>query len=157
MSQLLALALSVPPLMAVGLTAAFLSLGGGGIGYSASVIQAAGAVATPGTWPLALVVGVLVRGLPVCRAVALAYVLVPLQLGRPPAAHAAAAFRLAVALRPWSMAEIFLIGVAVAMVKLTGLASVSLGPAFWSFALLAVIALSEDAILCERSLWDQIG
>ncbi|MBA2389019.1 MAG: paraquat-inducible protein A [Geodermatophilaceae bacterium] len=151
------MALSVPPLMAVGLTASFLSLGGGSIGNSASVIEAAGAVAAPGTWPLALIVGAFIMGLPVCRAVALAYVLVPLHLGRPPAAHAAAAFRLAIALRPWSMAEIFLIGVAVAMVKLTGLASVSLGPAFWSFAMLAVIALFEDAILCERSLWDRIG
>ena len=58
--------------------------------------------------------------------------------------------------RPWSMAEIFVIGVAVALVKVSGLASVTLGPAFWSFVLLGVVALMEDAVLCRRSVWDLI-
>lgn len=154
--RLLALALAVPPLMAIGLAASFLSLSGGGTLSEASVLDAAAAVATAETWPLALAVGALIFALPTLRALALAYVLLPVRLGHPPARHAARAFRFAIELRPWSMAEIFVIGVAVALVKITGLASVTLGPAFWSFILLAVVALMEDAALCQRSIWDLI-
>ncbi|MEM7507027.1 MAG: paraquat-inducible protein A [Pseudomonadota bacterium] len=152
--RLLALALAVPPLMAIGLAASFLSLSGGGAMNEASVLDAASAVATADTWPLAFAVGALIIALPALRAVALTYVLLPLRLGHAPARHARMAFRMAVDLRPWSMAEIFVIGVAVALVKVTGMASVTLGPAFWSFVLLAMVALMEDAVLCQRSIWD---
>lgn len=157
LDRVLAFALATPPLMAIALTASFLSLSGGGARQEASVIDAAAAVADADTWPLALAVGALIIALPVMRALALAYVLLPLRLGRPAARHAARAFRLAISLRPWSMAEIFLIGVAVALVKVAGLASVSMGPAFWSFVALAALALMEDAALCQRSVWDRIG
>ncbi|MBY8974778.1 paraquat-inducible protein A [Rhodobacteraceae bacterium NNCM2] len=155
--SLLALNLTVPVLMIVGLSAPFLALSGGGAHSSASVIDAARAIATSDTWPLALVVGAMIIALPLLRATALLYVLIPIRLGRPAARHAAAAFRFAIELRPWAMAEIFVIGVAVALVKISGLASVSLGPGFWSFVLLAVVVLMEDMQLCERSIWDRIA
>lgn len=154
--HLLALSLAVPPLMVIGLSASFLSLSGGGAQREASVLDAAQAVAGGEIWPLALAVGAMIVALPLIRAVALAYVLLPVRLGHPPARHAASAFRLAIELRPWAMAEIFLIGVAVALVKVTGLASVTLGPAFWSYVLLGAVALMEDAALCQRSIWDRI-
>lgn len=154
--QVLALAMSVPPLMIVGLTASFLSLSGSGAHSQASVIDAAEAVATSRTWPLALVVGALIIALPVIRALALCYVLLPIRLGRPPARFATAAFRLSIELRPWAMAEVFVVGVAVALVKISGLATVTPGPAFWAFMMLAGVALAEDMVLCRRSIWDLI-
>ena len=156
LDRVLAMALATPPLMAIALTASFLTLTGGGARQEASVLDAAAAVAAADTWLLAIAVGALIIALPVLRALAMAYVLLPIRLGRPPARHAAAAFRLTIELRPWAMAEIFLIGVAVALVKVSGLASVEIGPAFWSFVALAVLALMEDAALCERSVWDLI-
>lgn len=156
LDRVLAFALATPPLMAIALTASFLTLSGGGAQQEASVIDAANAVAHANTWPLALAVGALIVALPLLRALALAHVLLPIRLGRGPARRAARAFRLAVELRPWAMAEIFLIGVAVVLVKVSGLASVSLGLAFWSFVALAALALMEDAALCERSVWDLI-
>lgn len=155
--HLLALSIAVPPLMMIGLFASFLSLSGNGAHHEASVLDAALALGSNRTWPLAIMVGAMIIALPLLRSAALCYVLLPLRLGRPAARHARRAFRLAIELRPWAMAEIFLIGVAVALVKVTGLASVHLGPAFWSFVLLAVIALMEDAALCQRSIWDRIG
>ena len=155
--RLLAVSLAVLPLMAIGLTASFLSLSGGGTHREASVIGAAAAVATRDLWPFSVLVGTLIVALPMLRAVALCYTLLPVRLGRAPARHARAAFRLADRLRPWSMAEIFVMGVAVALVKVAGLASVTLGPAFWSFVLLGVLALTEDAVICRRSIWDTIS
>ncbi|MEM6487892.1 MAG: paraquat-inducible protein A [Pseudomonadota bacterium] len=153
---LLALAFTVPPLMAVGLGASFISLSGGGAVSEASVLQAAFAISEGNVWFLGIACGALIAALPVLRAAALAYALVPLRLGRPAPHRAASAIRLFLTLRPWSMAEIFVIGVAVAMVKLTGLATVSLGPAFWAFAVLGLVALAEDAVLCPRSLLDAL-
>ena len=85
-------------------------------------------------WQFSVALGLLIIALPTFRAVALCYALLagPAGLcsgtarkGGFPAGGPAAG--------PWSMAEIFVIGVAVALVKVSGLASVTLGPAFWSF------------------------
>lgn len=154
---LLALSVAVLPLMTIGLTASFLSLSGGGADKATSVLGTAAAVATGDLWPFSLLIGLLIVAVPTLRATALCYALLPVRTGHPPARHALAAFRLADRLRPWSMAEIFVIGVAVALVKVAGLASVTLGPAFWSFVLMGVLALLEDAVLCRRSVWDVIS
>ena len=77
----------------------------------------------------------------------------PLVAGRPPFAGATRAFRLSERLRPWSMAEIFIIGVAVALVKVAGLATVSLGPAFWAFAILVLVTVLQDNAMCRYTIW----
>lgn len=155
--HLLAISLSIIPLMCVGLLTSFLSLSGAGARTEASVLDAALAVGTTQFWQLSVLVGALIIALPAARAIALCYVLIPLRLGYAAPKYARMAFRWSIRLRPWSMAEIFVIGVAVALVKVSGLASVSLGPAFWSFVALGVVMLIEDAILCERSIWDLIA
>jgi paraquat-inducible protein A len=70
------------------------------------------------------------------------------RLGRP-----APLWRFVQALRPWGMIEVFMLGVLVALVKLSHLAHVLPGVALWAFAVLTilmVIILSYD----PRSLWD---
>ena len=80
----------------------------------------------------------------------------PLRLGRPPARGAATAFRVAAHLRPWAMAEVFLIGVVVALVKIGGMATVDLGPAFWAMAGLVVLVVYEGTALDEWSIWQTL-
>ena len=63
------------------------------------------------------------------------------------------AFRLSEALRPWSMAEIFTIGTAIALVKVADLANVVYGPAFWMFVALIVLVVLKDAIMCRHTIW----
>jgi len=77
-------------------------------------------------------------------------------LDRPPARHAIRAFRWAEAMRPWSMAEIFALGCAVALVKVAGLATVSFGPAFWMFGALVVLVIVHDSFLCKWSVWNAL-
>ncbi|WP_170317746.1 paraquat-inducible protein A [Paroceanicella profunda] len=155
--QLLAISLAVLVLMGTALTLPFLGLEGGGLAQEATVIDAAEAIGSGRAWPLGIAVGGLIFAVPLLRALALCYVLLPLREGHPPRRHARGAFRLAIELRPWSMAEIFVIGVAVALVKISGLASVTLGPAFWIFVLLAVLVTLEDISMCRRSIWSLIG
>jgi paraquat-inducible protein A len=64
-----------------------------------------------------------------------------------------AVFRLAERIRPWSMAEIFIVGVAVALIKVAGLASLSLGPAFWAFVALVLITAVKDNFMCRLTIW----
>ena len=51
------------------------------------------------------------------------------------------------------MAEVFLIGVVVALVKVGGMATIDLGPAFWAMAGLVVLVVYESASLDEWSIW----
>ena len=139
-------------LLITALLLPFVSLRAGGVARDAWLVDAMRA-AGGDFWPLALAVGAAIAAIPLTRAAALLYVLVPIRLGAAPPAGARAAFRLAVELRPWSMVEIFIIGVVVALVKVAGLASVSLGAAFWIFVCLAGVAFYEDAALCRRSVW----
>ena len=95
-------------------------------------------------------------GLPALRAVLLVYVLLPMRGEGRPAPQAGAAFRLSELLRPWSMAEIFVIGTSVALVKVAGLATVSLGPAFWAFCALIIVGAASDVFTCAATIWDTL-
>ncbi len=134
----------------------FLELSTYGLHREASVLDAALAFSSGLMAPLAVGVGMLIIVIPLIRATALTYVILPLRLGRPPAPGATEAFRLAAQLKPWAMAEIFIIGVVVALVKVAGMASISLGPAFWALAFLVVLVILEGASLCEWTVWQTL-
>ncbi len=51
------------------------------------------------------------------------------------------------------MSEVFLIGVVVALVKVGGMASINLGPAFWAMAGLVLLVVLESSSLDEWSIW----
>lgn len=134
----------------------FLELSTFGLHRQASVLDAALAYSSGMMVPLAIAVGMLIVVIPLLRAGALAYTLFPLRLGRPPARWAEEAFRLAAHLKPWAMAEIFIIGVVVALVKVAGLASITLGPAFWALCALVLLVVLEGTSLCEWSVWRRL-
>ena len=71
------------------------------------------------------------------------YLLIPLGAGRPWAAAHRPGFALLVramqSLRPWGMIEVFLLGVLVAIVKLSSMATVLPGAALWAFIGLTVL------------------
>jgi len=149
----LAAAVSTAVLMVAAIFFPFISLAEAGLHRDASVMDAIGAFASGWSAPLTIAVAAFIVVIPVTRAAALIYALLPLRLGRAPASGAAHSFRLAMALRPWSMAEIFIVGVAVALVKVTDLADVSLGPSFWAFSALILIVVFENKTLCEWTIW----
>ncbi len=85
----------------------------------------------------------------------LGYVLVPLHAGRVP-------WRLELALRAlrrietWSMMEVFLIGILVALVKLGRMAEIVPGPAIYSFAILILVLAGAAATLDRRAVWQRL-
>ncbi len=151
--NMLAAAISTAVLMVAAVFFPFISLEEAGLRRDASVWDAVAAFSAGWSVPLTVAVAAFIVVIPVTRAAALIYALAPLRLNRPPARAAARSFRLAMAMRPWSMAEIFIVGVAVALVKVADLATVSLGPSFWAFSALMVIVFFENATLCEWTIW----
>lgn len=149
----LAAAVSTAVLMIAAIFFPFIALDEAGLHRDASVMDAIGAFAEGWSAPLTIAVAAFIVVIPVTRAAALIYALLPLRLNRPPAKQAARSFRFAMALKPWSMAEIFIVGVAVALVKVTDLADVSLGPSFWAFSALILVVVFENSTLCEWTVW----
>jgi paraquat-inducible protein A len=143
-------------LMASAIFFPFLELSVVGLRHRASLLDAILAFSSGLALPLSLATALLIVIIPLIRAIALAYTILPLRMGRTPAPSAERAFRLAAHLRPWSMAEVFIIGAAVALVKVSGMASVSLGTGFWAMAFLVVVVIYEGTSLCERTVWQTL-
>jgi paraquat-inducible protein A len=80
------------------------------------------------------------------------FVLANLHLGRRPA-MLGRAMRLLHTLRPWSMVEVFMLGVVVSLVKLGGQTTVIPGPGLAGFAVLTVL-LTLLATFDTHSLWE---
>ena len=82
----------------------------------------------------------------------LAYLLVPLSREHRPAGFALLV-RAMQSLRPWGMIEVFLLGVLVAIIKLSSLAQVIAGPALWAFMGLTVL-LTAVLSFNPRTFWE---
>ena len=80
-------------------------------------------------------------------------VLLGLQLERPPA-ELRTIYAWVEYLRPWSMVEIYLLGLFVAYVRLSGMAAVNLGPAIFALGGLMVIMGLADYTLDDQAVWE---
>ena len=90
--------------------------------------------------------------MPALKLCALAYLFLPLWLGRA-APHFALVFRMMRAVHPWSMVEVFLLGILVSVVKLENVASVVPGIALWSFGALMLLMAALSSVFDPRGLW----
>jgi paraquat-inducible protein A len=156
LDTVLAAGVAIVVLIVSALFFPFLQVSASGLSSSTSVAQTALAFSGGLTAPLVVALAVVIFVVPVLRAALLTYSLLPMRLGRPLLPMARGAFRLATELRPWSMAEVFVVGVVVALVKVGGMASVSLGPAFWMLCLIVLIVVLEASSLCEKTIWRAI-
>jgi len=85
----------------------------------------------------------------------LIYVLLPVHLGRVPW-QMRRAFRLLRRVQPWSMMEVFLVGILVAVTKLVDMASVVPGLALWAFAGLIVVLAAAMASFDPEAVWERL-
>ncbi|MEJ6397880.1 paraquat-inducible protein A [Yoonia sp. 208BN28-4] len=155
-AQVLSLAITAFVLMIAAISFPFLDLTAAGRGNSTSVLSAIFAFSDTLALPLAFAVAGFIIVIPLMRLMAIIYAIGPLVSGTRPRRGARSAFRLAERLRPWSMAEIFIVGVAVALVKVAGVATITFGPAFWAFAGLVVITALKDQLICRYSIWEAL-
>ena len=83
------------------------------------------------------------------------YVLLPLKFGRLPM-ELASILRILQSIRPWSMTQVFILGVLVALVKLTHLAHVVPGISLWAFGGLIVLLTAAVANFNTHELWSLV-
>ncbi|MBY6151655.1 paraquat-inducible protein A [Vannielia litorea] len=153
-----ALALSVANLILV--TAAvfhpFLEIHAAGIVNRVSLLDVATSFGTGALFVVTVTSVAMILLVPLLRALLLAYALTPLALQHRAYTGARWAFRVAQELKPWAMTEIFVIGCAVALVKVAGLARLNFGPAFWMFIALSAFVILVDRSLCTWSIWSAL-
>lgn len=150
--RMLASVTAMGMLLVAAMSFPFLSLSKAGIEKSVSMVEAVASLSREGFW-IAVVALALVVGIPALRTGLQIYVLMPLALSRRPPRHAAIVYRFVTALRPWAMAEVFTIGVLVAMVKVGSLAELVVGPAFLALLTLVFLIAYESIVNCETTLW----
>jgi paraquat-inducible protein A len=93
---------------------------------------------------------------PLGQILLLLHLLLPLRFGRVPW-QLPRAFRLLRHVQTWSMMEVFLIGILVAITKLMGMATIVPGVALWSFALLIVVLAAAASSFDPEGVWERAG
>jgi len=92
---------------------------------------------------------------PLVQLLGLVYLLGPIMAGGAPP-HAARLFRLLGHLRPWSMTDVFMLAILVAMIKLAKMADIVPGPALWAFMALIFILVAAFFWLNPEDVWKRI-
>jgi paraquat-inducible protein A len=105
-----------------------------------------------GMRPVAALVFVTTMATPMLVLLTMIYLMVPLRLGRVPPDFALI-FRIFRFVAPWSMVEVFMLGILVALVKLAHIATVVPGIALWSFGFLILLFAAAIASFDPRALW----
>lgn len=155
--RLLAVALTNMILMSAALWFPFITMSRSGVGREIRILDAPFALAEGPTAFIALAAMANIAVIPFARSLAVAFVAAPVVLGFPPPRRAPEALRIWSFLRPWSMAEIFMLGVAVSAIKIAGMARITLGPGFWAFAALLPTLAFENMVFHSPSIWREMN
>jgi paraquat-inducible protein A len=108
-----------------------------------------------GLWELAMIVLITTFVAPLLRILCMIAVLAGLRLPhRPPGIRMAYAW--VEHLRPWSMVEIFLLGLFVAYVRLSDIVHIDLGPSILALGALTVTVLAGDLLLDHHAVWEAL-
>ncbi len=151
------LALNVAALVMFGIGAfwTLMSVNTAGQYHTANLLTGPGQLQSFGLWELAVVVLVTTFAAPLARILCMIAVLAGLRLPhRPPGIRVA--FAWIEHLRPWSMVEIFLLGLFVAYVRLSDIVHIDLGPAILALATLTVTMLAADILLDQHAVWEAL-
>jgi paraquat-inducible protein A len=151
----LALNLSALILLAVGATLTLMSVTTGGQERVAGLLSGPAELEDYGLWELSLVVVVTTLGAPLARVLFMLIVLTGLLWQRPPS-ELRTIFAWVSHLKPWSMIEIYLLGLFVAYVRLSDMAQVDLGPAVYALGGLMVVMVLADVSLDEHAVWEAL-
>ncbi|HEY1411023.1 MAG TPA: paraquat-inducible protein A, partial [Rhodopila sp.] len=149
----LALNISALILFVLGATLTLMSVSTAGQQRAAGLITGPVEMEKYGLWEISAVVLVTTVAAPLARVLCMLAVLLGLRLRRPPA-ELRTLFAWVEHLRPWSMVEIYLLGLFVAYVRLSGMAVVDLGPAIFALGALMVIMVLADYTLDSQAVWE---
>jgi paraquat-inducible protein A len=112
---------------------------------------------TTGSWPIALVIFIASIVVPLAKILILTFLLISLQRKSQWRPHdRTRLYRITEAVGRWSMLDIYVITILVALVKLGALASIEAGPAALYFAAVVVITIFAAMSFDPRLIWDSM-
>lgn len=153
----LPLALNLAALILFGIGAGWtlMSVTTAGLSQTATLFTGPGRLQAFGLWEIGAVVLLTTVAAPLARILCMIAVLGGLRGGyRTPALRRVYAW--VEHLRPWSMVEIFLLGLFVAFVRLNDIAHVELGPALLALGALTAALFGADATLDPHAIWEAL-
>jgi len=107
---------------------------------------------TQGHPVLALLITIFILLIPAVMLTVLLYLLIPLRQRRYPR-YGYLLCRYLYLLKPWSMVEVFLIGVLVSLIKIASMADVILGISFWAYILFSLLLTAALSSVDRHHLW----
>ena len=108
-----------------------------------------------GLWPLALLVLLATILVPAVKILSTIHVLASVRYNLP-ARRLNTIFRYIEIMHPWAMMEVYLLGVLVAIVKLSDMATIEFGTALYCFVTLIVLLAWGEAALDPEEVWEKI-
>jgi paraquat-inducible protein A len=155
LGRALALHLAALAMLSIAGLMSLMTVSTSGMDLSADLLSGPRGLHQHGLWELALVVLFTTAVAPLLRLASTTYVLVGLRLQRPPR-HLRRLFAWLKHLRPWSMVEVYLLGVFVAYVKLVDLVHIEIGPALYALGAVMLTMVAADAILDRQAIWEEM-
>lgn len=109
-----------------------------------------------GSWHIALVVFIASIAVPLAKMFSLSYLLISVQLGwTQRSLERTKLYRILEFVGPWSMLDVFVVMILVALVQLKGLASIQPGLAVAAFGAVVVLTMFAAMAFDPRLLWDR--
>lgn len=149
----LALGLAGISLLFVAVIAPMLDVSTAGIDRKSTLLTGPEGLGANGLWELSVVVLFTTIAAPLLHLIGTTWVLLTLRGENPPPRAARRVFAWMQRLRPWSMIEVYLVGVFVAYTKLRQIVHIEIGPALWALIALMVIVIVADYFLDGEAVW----
>jgi paraquat-inducible protein A len=113
---------------------------------------------TSGSWPLAVVVFIASVAVPMLKILALVFLVVSAQMRSTLSPQQRARiYRVVELVGRWSMLDIYVITILVALVQFQGLATIQAGPAAIAFGSVVVLTMFAAMSFDPRLIWDRMG
>nr|WP_286009758.1 paraquat-inducible protein A [Salinicola sp. S1-1-2] len=152
----LAFAISALIALAAALSFPFISFEARGVTNAIGVIDTAAGLIDFHAPIVGILVLVTIIVLPACYLLAVIWLHTGL-LRRHPLPRSRPIARALAHLGPWMMADVFVIGALVSLIKIAGMASVDLGLSFWSFCIYALLLLLTTRSIDSDWMWFSIA
>lgn len=150
--RLIALSISALILLVTAVSFPFMAFSAKGKEQVITLLESTTELWQLGYEELGVLIFLFILWIPASFLFGLLYLLIPLYLGvRPP--FSTQICRWLFTLTEWSMAEVFLIGVLVSLVKITSMAVVSPGISFWAYILFSLLLTAVISQADKYQIW----
>ncbi|QZA79643.1 paraquat-inducible protein A [Deefgea piscis] len=151
-SRTLALAIAAFFMLLLANAFPILTLQIGSESISCSIFGAADTLYQQGMWYLSAIIIITTIITPALQLMILLYLLIPIALGKRPQ-FIVVPMKIFNALHPWSMIEVFMLGILISLSKLMGMARIEPDVALWSIAILMLLLTATLSTFNPKKIW----